>query len=248
MNNYQSVFERKETKYLITYPQWNELLKAFQPYMQLDEYGKHLITNIYYDTENWELIRHSMSKPVYKEKVRLRSYGVPKETDPVYVEIKKKFNGVVYKRRTDMDLKNAERFLRSRIISAEPTLGQNKQIMQEFESVLSFYQGLKPAMYISYERMAYIGKEDADVRITFDQNILYRTTDLSLKEGSYGEPLLPDHHVLMEIKILGAMPAWLAHLLSEQHIFPAKFSKYTNGYRDYLKNNQEGFVENERII
>ncbi|MFL2134290.1 polyphosphate polymerase domain-containing protein [Desemzia sp. FAM 24101] len=242
MSHYQSTFERKETKYLITYEQWNDFLEAIQPYMQLDEYGKHLITNVYYDTEKWYLIRQSMSKPIYKEKVRLRSYGIPSKTDPVYVEIKKKFKGVVYKRRTDMHLKNAERFLGHHEITAPVA---NKQMMHEFESILAVYPDLKPAMYISYERMAYTGKLDDSIRITFDQEILYRTTHLSLAEGSYGQPILPDGSLLMEIKICGAMPIWLARLLSEMQIYPAKFSKYANGYQDYLKNNQEGFVINE---
>lgn len=232
MNDYLSVFERHEKKYLITSTQWNELLQELKPYMQLDEHGKHLITNVYYDTENWYLIRHSMSKPIYKEKVRLRSYGVPAKTEQTYLEIKKKFDGVVYKRRTAMRLKDAERFL-----GHQPFLEttQNKQMMREFETVLAFYPDLKPTMYISYERLAYFGKQDKSIRITFDQTILYRTKDLSLASGSYGKPLLPRDHVLMEIKIGGAMPVWLARILSEKQIYPAKFSKYANGYQDHLK-------------
>ena len=232
MNDYLSVFERHEKKYLITSSQWNEVLQELEPYMQMDDYGKHLISNVYYDTKNWYLIRHSMSKPVYKEKIRLRSYGVPIETERVYLEIKKKFDGVVYKRRTGMRLKDAERFLGHQLF-LEST--QNKQMIHEFESVLAFYPDLKPAMYISYERLAYFGKQDKSVRITFDQTILYRTSDLSLAAGSYGTPLLPRDHVLMEIKICGAMPVWLARILSEKQIYPAKFSKYANGYQDYLR-------------
>src|SRR5699024_3632654 len=176
-------------------------------------------------------------------KVRLRSYGVPNETDPVYLEIKKKFDGVVYKRRTDMRLKDAERFL-----GHQPFLEsvQNKQMIREFESVLSFYPDLKPAMYISYERLAYFGKQNKSVRITFDQNILYRTTDLSLAAGSYGKLILPRNYVLMEIKICGAMPVWLARILSEKHIYPAKFSKYANAYQDYLK--QQAMETNKTLI
>ena len=240
MANYQSVFERKETKYLITYDQWNKLLIELRPYMELDQYGKHLITNIYYDTPSWYLIRHSMSKPLYKEKVRLRSYGVPTKKDSVYVEIKKKFDGIVYKRRTKMQLKNAERFLAHQ---NELESISNDQKIHEFESVLSFYPDLKPAMYLSYKRLAYFGKLDDTIRITFDQEILYRTEDLSLSSGSYGEPILPENHLLMEIKICGAMPVWLARILSDQQIYPTKFSKYANGYQDYLKKQGETTIE-----
>lgn len=243
MNDYLSVFERHEKKYLITFNQWDELLRELEPYMQLDEHGRHLITNVYYDTEKWYLIRHSMSKPIYKEKVRLRSYGVPAITDQTYLEIKKKFDGVVYKRRTAMRLKDAERFLEHQPFLEAP---QNKQMMREFESVLDFYPDLKPAMYISYERMAYFGKQDKSVRITFEQNILYRITNLSLAAGSYGKSILPSNQVLMEIKICGAMPVWLAHILSEKHIYPAKFSKYANAYQDYLK--QQAIKMNNRTI
>lgn len=240
MANYQSVFERMETKYLITYEQWSKLLKELRPHMQLDVYGKHLITNIYYDTQQWNLIRQSMSKPVYKEKVRVRSYGTPTKKDQVYIELKKKFDGVVYKRRMDMRLEQAEKFLGHQKVAVP---NYNSQIFHEFESVLSFYSDLKPAMYLSYKRLAYIGKLDESVRITFDQEILYRTEDLFLSSGPYGEPLLPENHLLMEIKICGAMPVWLAHILSEQQIYPGKFSKYANGYKDYLKKQEEPIME-----
>lgn len=246
MANYQSVFERKETKYLITYEQWNKLLIELRPYMELDQYGKHLITNIYYDTPSWYLIRHSMSKPLYKEKVRLRSYGVPTKKDSVYVEIKKKFDGIVYKRRTKMQLKHAERFLTHQ---NELEFVSNNQKVREFESVLSFYPDLEPAMYLSYKRLAYCGKSDNDIRITFDQEILYRTEDLSLSSGSYGEAILPKNHLLMEIKICEAMPVWLARILSNQQVYPTKFSKYANGYQNYLKKQKEPTIEvNEREV
>ena len=240
MANYQSVFERKETKYLITYDQWNKLLIELRPYMELDQYGKHLITNIYYDTPSWYLIRHSISKPLYKEKVRLRSYGVPTKKDSVYLEIKKKFDGIVYKRRTKMQLKNAERFLARQ--NELESVNDNQKV-REFESVLAFYPDLEPAMYLSYKRLAYFGKLDNSIRITFDQEILYRTEDLSLSSGSYGEPILPENHLLMEIKICGAMPVWLARILSGQQIYPTKFSKYANGYQDYLKKQGETTIE-----
>lgn len=240
MANYQSVFERKETKYVITYEQWNNLLIELRPYMELDQYGKHLITNIYYDTPSWYLIRHSMSKPLYKEKVRLRSYGVPTKKDSVYLEIKKKINGIVYKRRTKMQLKNAERFL---VHQNELESVNDNQKVREFESVLAFYPDLEPAMYLSYKRLAYFGKLDNSIRITFDQEILYRTEDLSLSSGSYGEPILPENHLLMEIKICGAMPVWLARMLSNQQIYPTKFSKYANAYQIYLKKQKEPIME-----
>lgn len=246
MSNYQSVFERKEIKYVISYQKWKNLLHELEPFMKLDKYGKHLITNIYYDTQTWYLIRHSMSRPVYKEKVRLRSYGVPTEREQVFMELKKKYKGVVYKRRTDLRLNQAERFLAHEPVTAAHI---NRQIMHEFEAVLNTYPDLKPAMYLSYERMAYVGKEDDSVRITFDQDILYRTDDLSLMAGSYGESILQQNELLMEIKISGGMPIWLANILSENQIFPSKFSKYANAYKKYLeKQSSTPIKKNEKEV
>lgn len=232
MKKYQSIFQRMEMKYLLTYGQWDQLLEKMEPHMQLDGYGKHLIANIYYDTDSWYLARHSLAKPAYKEKVRLRSYGTPQAGDTVFLELKKKYDGIVYKRRTSMPLKQAERFLNHQRISL---VTQKDQILHEFDYVLSFYPDLKPAMYLSYERLAYFGKQDPDVRITFDQNILYRTEDLSLMSGSYGKAILPQGKILMEVKIAGGMPLWLSAAMTELAIYPAKFSKYTNGYLDQLQ-------------
>lgn len=231
MEGYQSVFKRKEIKYLLSYPQWKELLKRTEPFIQLDQYGKHLITNIYYDTDNWYLARQSMSKPVYKEKVRVRSYGVPKTDEDVFLELKKKYEGIVYKRRTSMPLKKTIRFLNHEKMEQ---LDQTDQILREFQYVLNLYSDLKPAMYISYERLAYFGKEDPSIRITFDQNILYRTYDLSLEKGSYGKEILPAKKLLMEVKIGGGMPVWLADIFADLKIYPAKFSKYSTGYMDHV--------------
>lgn len=242
MGNYQKIFERKEVKYLLSYKQWESLLKQMEPFMKLDEYGKHLISNIYYDTNTWYLARHSMSKPTHKEKVRVRSYGVPQMNEAVFLELKKKYKGIVYKRRTSMPLNRTERFLSHEKISL---LTESNQILKEFQYVMACYPDLKPAMYISYERLAYLGKEDPNVRMTFDQNILYRTYDLSLAQGSYGKEILPEEKLLMEIKINGGMPLWLVNALTDLAIYPAKFSKFSTGYEDYLQTQAKEKTEKE---
>lgn len=226
---YQHVFKRKEVKYLINAEQWQGLLGRFTGHMERDAYGKHLISNIYYDTQQWYLARLSLSKPKYKEKIRMRSYGVPTENDKVFLEMKKKYDGIVYKRRTTMPLKQAERFLEHKLRIEQPS-----QILSEFAYLLTLYPDLRPAMYISYERMAYFCPEDANVRITFDQNILYRTENLALSDGSYGKAILPTGSILMEVKIGGGMPLWLADAFTELKIYPAKYSKFSTGYQDYL--------------
>lgn len=224
----QETFERYEKKYLLNAQQKEKLLPVIEAYMQLDEYGRHTICNIYFDTDNFELIRSSIEKPVYKEKVRLRSYGIPTEEDTVFLELKKKFDGIVYKRRVPMSLRQATAYLYR---GEEPE--QKGQIQKELDFTVQKYQ-LKPKVYLSYERMAYFGKEQSDLRITFDENILCRAENLDLREGSFGEPLLEEAQQLMEIKIPGTMPLWLSRALSENQIFPFSYSKYGTYYKRHI--------------
>lgn len=231
---YQNVFKRKEVKYLLSHDQYQGLLEKFNGHMELDQYGKHIISNIYYDTETWYLARLSLSKPKYKEKIRMRSYGIPTKRDEVFLEMKKKFKGIVYKRRATMPLRQAEQFLEHRLTVQYPC-----QIIQEFNYLLECYPDLRPAMYISYERMAYFCPDDSNVRITFDDNILYRTEELNLSYGRYGKEILPEGKILMEVKIGGGMPLWLVDAFTELRIFPAKYSKFSTGYKDFLSRQVE---------
>lgn len=226
------VFERIEKKYLLTREKYNLLLEAIEPYMSVDDYGKHTIGNVYYDTDTYELISRSIEKPKYKEKFRVRSYGIPKEEDKVFLEIKKKYKGIVYKRRVSMTLKEAEDYLDKGI---KPQ--KEGQILKEIDYFMSFYK-LTPKVYLAYDRVAYFGKENKDVRITFDHNIRSRQCNMSLAEGDYGTPLLDDYHYLMEIKVPGAMPLWLSKILSDLEIYPASFSKYGNVYKQFILPNR----------
>lgn len=225
MNNYQSVFRRYEKKYLLNQEQFDSLYPVLMEHFQLDKYGKSTVYNIYFDTPDALLIRRSLEKPVYKEKLRLRSYRCPKENDEVFVELKKKYKGVVYKRRINMSYKEALAYL----YNHKPAL-EDSQITHEIDWTLHFYENLGPAMFISYDRLALSGKEDPTLRITFDTNILWRTDDLFLDgTAPCNELLAPDQH-LMEIKVFGAMPLWLADILDRLQIFPTSFSKYGKAY------------------
>ena len=225
MKQFKNVFKRVEKKYLLSEETYHQLLNSLESYMNVDEYGLHTICNIYYDTNQYDLIRHSIEKPPYKEKLRIRSYGIPTEESTVFVEIKKKFKGVVYKRRISMPLKKATLFLNHGIAPKE-----NSQIVNEIKYFIQLYHPV-PKQYIAYDRIALYGKEDPELRITFDSNIRGRKEDLDLECGDDGEPLLSPGERLMEIKIAGAMPIWLAHLLSELEIYPTSFSKYGNIYK-----------------
>lgn len=221
----QSCFERYEKKYLLTSEQQQFLLNRMEPFMQRDRYGEYTICSIYYDTPDWRLIRSSLEKPIYKEKLRVRSYGVPADDGAAFVELKKKFDGVVYKRRITTEARLVEPLLTGTLPPEE--FGQ---IGNEIGWFQSFYHTL-PKVFIAYDRLAFAGREDGRLRITFDTEIRWRETELDLRMGDRGMPLLPRGEVLMEIKIPGACPLWLSRLLSEAGAVPASFSKYANCYR-----------------
>lgn len=230
-------FQRIEKKYMLNQRQYDELIKKMEPYMQQDQYGLHTICNLYYDTEHYDLISHSIEKPVYKEKMRLRSYGVPGKEDRVFLEIKKKYAGTVYKRRIGLKLQEAYRCL------DEGRCSGGGQINREIDYFIHFYHPV-PKQYIAYDRIALFGKEDSEIRITFDRNIRSRSCDLALEEGDYGEQILPAGNYLMEIKVPAAMPLWLVHFLEELKIYPCSFSKYGEVYKNIVehRNNSDRSV------
>lgn len=227
MSGTQSCFKRVEKKYLLTQAQYRAFREGMAPYTKPDRYSRYTICNIYYDTPDFRLIRTSLEKPVYKEKLRVRSYGVPGLRDPVFVELKKKFEGVVYKRRITLEYREAARYL-----TGSP-LGQPGQISREIDWFLASYRPL-PAAFIGYDREAHAGAEDPELRITFDTNLRGRNWAVDLGAGDYGDLILPADTVLLELKIPGAAPLWLARLLSENRITSTSFSKYGTYYRQLL--------------
>ena len=229
------VFNRVEKKYKLNEEKyqafWSDLIK----YMEIDEFGRHTISNIYYDTPDDLLIRRSIEKPVYKEKLRLRSYGRPTLNDNVFLEIKKKYDGIVNKRRIALPLQNAYDYMNKNISPFPPT-----QILSELDYFKSLYH-LSPKLLLSYERIALYGKEDPTFRVTFDTGIRSRTDNLRLEKGSYGNFLFKDACIyLMEVKITNSTPLWFSKLLSKHQIYPTSFSKYGNVYKEQmLANNSQ---------
>lgn len=224
-----SVFERKEIKYPISREQHDGLLSLLGDRIKADDHGLTAICNIYFDTPDSRLIRESIEKPLYKEKLRLRTYGVPDESTPAFIELKKKFEGIVYKRREILPYAEAMRFLTE---GAEPS--RDSQIFRELKWTLDFYGSLVPAMVLCYDRIAYFAPEDPEIRITFDSDIRYRTEDLDLMLGDHGEHLPEGDDYIMELKISGAMPLWLSHALDELKIYPGSFSKYGTAYKKLI--------------
>ena len=193
--------------------------------MTEDEYGKHTICNIYYDTPDNLLIRRSIEKPVYKEKLRLRSYGIPTLDTKVFLEMKKKYNKVVNKRRIQLTLREAYDYVEHGIRPKE-----DSQILREMDFFLDRYT-LERGLYLAYDRVALFGNEDKDFRVTFDMNIRSRKEYTGLEDGDFGNLLIPQGYYLMESKVMGSTPLWFTKILSELQIFPASFSKYGNFYK-----------------
>ena len=220
----KNCFERYEKKYRLTAEQQRLILEGMRPYMKKDAYGAYTICNIYYDTDDWRLIRASLEKPVYKEKLRVRSYGVPEENGRVFVELKKKYDGVVYKRRITTE---AAPFLAGAVPNGHGQIGQE---------LLWFQQryGAKPRVFIAYDRLAFAGIDDSELRITFDTNLRWRDTALDLRLGDYGAPITDPGMILMEIKLPGVCPLWLSQLLSRAEVFPTSFSKYGYCYQHHI--------------
>lgn len=228
------VFNRREIKYLLSNEDKDALLSIICNYMNSDVYntdGKtYKICNLYLDTSSNELITKSLEKPVYKEKIRLRSYGSVPLDSKVFLESKKKFDGVVYKRRTPVILKDVyEYFENGTLPIFEKT---NLQVLKEIDYIINYYK-LKPQVFISYDRLAFFEKDNSDFRLTIDNNIQTRRTDLRLEKEVYGEQLLPPNTWLMEAKAFKAFPLWFVQFLSTRKIYSTSFSKYGTEFKKF---------------
>ncbi len=225
----QTVFQRYELKYLLTEAQKQVVLAAMAEHMALDQYGRTTIRNIYFDTDNYRLIRRSIDKPAYKEKLRIRSYQRAQATSTVFVELKKKYNRIVYKRRISLPEKEAMEW-----VLGKRHCHKDTQISQEIDYFLDFYGSLRPAVFLSYEREAYFARDGSDFRVTFDDHILCRQEDISLEASIYGTPILPEGKVLMEIKCDRGIPLWMTKVLSQEKIYKTSFSKYGTAYQTVI--------------
>lgn len=223
-------FKRHEIKYLITINQYINLMDYLSDKVEKDVVYKSTIYNVYYDTDNFELIRKSIEKPIYKEKLRIRSYNKPTLDSSVYVELKKKYDHIVYKRR--------EKIAYKYVLNNSFLEGAETQIYREIKYFNDFYGGLTPKMFLSYEREAYYFKTDKQIRITFDTNIKYRTENVNLLPSISDIKLLPNNFVLMELKVPFSIPYDLAKYLSSEKIFKTPFSKYGTAYKQIHKLSQ----------
>ncbi|MGN1327939.1 MAG: VTC domain-containing protein [Clostridia bacterium] len=230
-------FRRVEKKYVITKKQYLSLKNVIQDKMVEDEHGKSTICNIYFDTEQYDLIRHSITKPIYKDKIRLRSYNIPTRDTITYLEIKRKYYDIVSKRRIQAPLNDFYQYFKGNKKLEE------SQVKKELDYYFLHYN-LKPTMFVSYQRRAYYDKENRDFRLTFDSNILARDYDLKIEKGNYGDLILDKEKYIMEVKTLGAMPIWFVEILNKLNVCPCGFSKYGEAYTQLIlnKNNKKEVI------
>lgn len=226
------IFKRVEKKYLISEEQYKNLLKEAGEHLEKDKYFKSTICNIYFDTDNYDLIVESLEKPTYKLKVRLRSYDIPDLNDKVFLEIKNKYKGIVGKRRVKISLQEFYDYLEK---NKYPNC--DKQIMSEIDYLFKKYN-LKPKQYIAYDRESYYDKENKNFRITFDQNLRSRNEDLNLEYGDAGKLHFKENTYIMELKTLDSLPLWFTKIINKLKIYPTSFSKYGKIYMKKQKEEQ----------
>lgn len=214
------VFCRREQKYMITAQQRQALEALLNEKMPPDKFPYSYVRSIYYDTPDRRIIRRSLEKPAYKEKIRLRCYGSVTDGSQVFLELKKKFKGIVYKRRVSLTLQEAEKYM------ADPEARLDAgQIGREIDYVKQFYPGLEPVVNLSYERLAW-RDADKDLRVTVDWNVRASRTCLDMRKPPEGELLVPEDRALVEVKTARAMPLWLVEFINRNEIRKISFSKY----------------------
>lgn len=223
-------FKRKEMKYIMTEEEARQFMASIQSEIAPTEFPVTEIRNLYLDTNDYEFIRRSIAKPVFKEKLRIRSYGDFDSTGRMFYEMKKKYKGVVYKRRFDIasDALSAAS-VPVHFDHVEESFQQNAQTVKEWNYWKEQYEDLMPRFFLSYDRLAYMGMKNPEVRLTFDRNLTWREDNLTLSGTVYGNRLLEDQ-VLLEIKVPGSMPLWISRALSEVKVFPVSYSKIGAAY------------------
>lgn len=223
-----TVFKRTEQKYLLDQEQYDYLMTRMENHIEKNKFFYSQIYNIYFDNDNYDLVRTSIEKPLYKEKIRLRSYGIPTLDDYVFLEIKKKYKGVVTKRRVELPLRKVYEYLKT------GKLPIYTQIMKEIDYCFQKYQ-LHPVLFLAYDRFSYQDKENPDFRITFDFHLRSRKEDLKLELGDGGNLFFKEPKYIMEVKANHALPLWFVELLSDLKLYQTSFSKYGSIYQQKLE-------------
>lgn len=225
------IFQRKEKKYHLSYGKYNQLIKELDFHMTRDEYGLHTINSLYYDTVNYDLISLARRKPNYREKLRIRCYGTDYVNAPYFLEIKKKVNKVIYKRRVNMNFYQVNDFINHGLLPINNSFSDELTLM-EVKRILD--NNVFPSVMVIYDRIALFDNLDPNFRVTFDFNMRWRKDRLNFLHDDSGSIIAPEVDVIMEVKILKSYPLWFSQLLSELKIFPQSFSKFGEVYKRYI--------------
>ncbi len=223
------VFDRIEKKYLITKEQKQRILKVVKKHMEKDNFHKSEVFNIYLDTDNFDLIIQSIEQPIFKEKLRARSY---KGYNKVFFEIKTKLcgkeNNVGYKRRICVAKSDYQKIVEGRakvadVIKKTAERPRDIQIAKEVDYLIEHFN-LSPKILVFYKRESYQGENK--LRITFDEDLKYRDKSVNFNKSKNDKKYFKNEkNVIMEIKAHGVLPLWLSRELSAEKIFPERFSK-----------------------
>ena len=232
----ETIFKRLEKKFILNKHQLTSFKKLINNHMQADAFGHYNVLNIYYDTPNWDIAKLQLEKPIYREKLRMRCYNSNNKNSDMFLELKKKYKGVSYKRRTYI----------SDYANSTFTLNEKKQIDKEIDYYINTNQ-VSERMFIGYSREAYAGIQDPNLRLTLDTNICYRTHDLNFNDVTNGTKILAHDQTLLEVKIGGAFPLWLAKFLSENQLYANSFSKFANSYLHMNQHNTKDTNNNDAI-
>ena len=225
----KNVFQRIEQKYLLTKQQYLNLQNIINKYFEKDNYYQSKIYNLYFDNNNNDIIINSLEKPIYKSKIRLRSYKEIKKDSEVFLEIKKKYNGIVYKRRLSLTYQEWNNYYTKNIFPNHDT-----QIMKEIDYEIKSFN-LKPTIFVAYDRLSYYCKDDKNFRITFDTNLRSRSTNLKLKDSKENKDYFNEEIYIMEAKTIYGLPLWFTNLLTKNNVYPCSFSKVGNIYANETK-------------
>ncbi|MBQ6396095.1 polyphosphate polymerase domain-containing protein [Candidatus Saccharibacteria bacterium] len=244
--------ERTEEKYLISKSTKTNLLKLISKHLEKDQSIKEQVLRLYFDTKHSDLALRSMERPEFREKIRVRAYNVPKRSSPVFFEVKSKVDlglkKLGNKRRLVLPLKDFYAFLNKgenlELLAARASENdpQQLQVARELTYLFSYYQ-LEPKVIVSADRTAYTEKNNINFRLTFDERLRFRETDLRLEKGSAGEkffsgPNKSEENIVMEVKTMNSMPLWFVSALSELKIYSVRFSKYGKIYQLITERNK----------
>jgi len=224
-------FKRMEQKYVLSRNQYVLLQELIKKRFDRDIYYKSKIYDLYFDNDNNDLIINSIDKPIYKEKIRLRSYNEVKNMDDVvYLEMKQKYKKIVYKRRVMMSFLEYNNYINNGI-----DLDNSEQILREIDYYINYYK-IKPCMFVGYDRLSYCSKEDKNLRVTFDTNLRYRLDKLDLCDSKDDKNYFENDTYIMEVKSINNLPFWFVEFLSENKIYPCSFSKVGSIYmKEWMK-------------